>query len=175
MAPCVAPYFATRGRGDMRGGRGGVPPKSHPGGGAGLSLPPWCCVQRAVCIKVWLVGSHGATTACHRLRGGNLGCPSVVPACRRHPGRRNTGLRTAATPHGVAKMSASGHRLHRCGGCARWWAVRCSASQSRCAEAAPDGKPRSGVPDRNPALTQLCRGCGMPPPTACRRYAPVAQ
>ena len=158
----------------MRGGRGGVPPKSHPGGGAGLSLPPWCCVQRAVCIKVWLVGSHGAMTACHRLRGGNLGCPSVVPACRRHPGRRNTGLRTAATPHGVAKMSASGYRLHRCGGCARWWAVRCSASQSRCAEAAPDGKPRSGVPDRNPALTQLCRGLEMAPTTACRRYAPVA-
>ena len=47
-----------------------------------------------------------------------------------------------------------------CGGCARWWAVWCSASQSRCAEAAPDGKPRSGVPDRNPALTQLCRGLG---------------
>ena len=45
---CVAPYFATLGRGDMRGGRGGVPPKSHPGGGAGLSLSPWCCVQRAV-------------------------------------------------------------------------------------------------------------------------------
>ena len=37
---------------------------------------------------------------------------SAVPACRRHPGRRNTGLRTAATPRGVAKMSASGHHLH---------------------------------------------------------------
>ena len=48
LQPCVAPYFATRGRGDMRGGRGGVPPKSHPGGGARLSLPPTCCVQRAV-------------------------------------------------------------------------------------------------------------------------------
>ena len=40
------------------------------------------------------------------------GQPSPVPACRRHPGRRNTGLRTAATPRGVAKMSASGHHLH---------------------------------------------------------------
>ena len=27
---CVAPYFATRGRGDMRGGRGGVPPNRTP-------------------------------------------------------------------------------------------------------------------------------------------------
>ena len=42
--------------------------------------------------------------------------------------------------------------------------------------AAPDGKPRGGVPERNdPALTQLCSGCGVPPTTACRRYAPVAQ
>ena len=47
-------------------------------------------------------------------------------------------------------------------------------SQSRCADAAPDGKPRSGVPDRNPALTQLCRGWEMALTTACRRYAPVA-
>ena len=150
-------------------------------------------LRATYCVsQVWLVGSHSAMTACHRLRGGNLWCPSVVPACRRHPGRRNTGLRTAATPHGVAKMSASGHRLHRCGGCARWWAVWCSARragvrmlrlvmggevlclQSRSAEAAPGGKPRSGVPDRNPALTQLCRGLEMAPTTACRRYAPVA-
>ena len=38
-------------------------------------------------------------TACHRLRGGILGCRFVVPACRRHPGRRNTGLRTAPTAY----------------------------------------------------------------------------
>ena len=30
LQPCVAPYFATRGRGDMRGGRGGVPPNRTP-------------------------------------------------------------------------------------------------------------------------------------------------
>ena len=33
---CVAPYFADRGVGDMRG-RVKVAPKSHPGGGARLS------------------------------------------------------------------------------------------------------------------------------------------
>ena len=77
--------------------------QSHPGGGAGLSRPPWhvsCCVSM-LCVAI---------TACHHLRGGILGRPSAVPACRRHPGRRNTGLRTAATPAGVAEMSASGHR-----------------------------------------------------------------
>ena len=50
---------------------------------------------------------------------------SAVPACRRRPGRRNTGLRTAATPAGVAEMSASTIRL-------RWWggrfAARCDAT-----------------------------------------------
>ena len=125
---------------------------------------------RAECGEGYAIGGDGLPNGCGVLcRGGQPAttsgvamymCGLVLPACRRHPGRRNTGLRTAATPHGVAKMSASGYRLHRCGGCARWWAVRCSASQSRCAEAAPDGKPRSGVPDRNPALTQLCRGLG---------------
>ena len=39
---------------------------------------------------------------------------SVLRACRRHPGRLNTRLRTAATASGVAEMLASGHRLrHR--------------------------------------------------------------
>ena len=104
---CVAPYFATRGRGDMRGRRGGVPPKSHPGGVRGCRIRhgvyrgvyQWC--------SSWLLG---AMTACHRLRGGIFVVAWAVPACHRHPGRRNTGLRTAATPAGVAKMSAFGHR-----------------------------------------------------------------
>ena len=66
--------------------------QSHPGGGAGLSRPPWhvsCCVSM-LCVAI---------TACHYLRGGILGRPSAVPACRRHPGRRNTGLRTAPTAY----------------------------------------------------------------------------
>ena len=84
----------------------------------------------------------------------------VRPACRHDPAWRNTGLRTAATTSGVAEMLDSGHRLRR----------------RRRAGAAPDGKPRGGVPERNdPALTQLCSGCGVPPTTVCRRYAPVAQ
>ena len=73
----------------------------------GAVLPPWCGVYHLVYHMVAC-----AMTACHHLRGGILGCRLCPPACRRHPGRRNTGLRTAATPRGVAKMSASGHHLH---------------------------------------------------------------
>ena len=39
--------------------------------------------------------------------------------------------------------------------------------------AAPAESHKCGVPDRNPALTKLCRGGEAPPPTACRRYAPA--
>ena len=70
LQPCVAPYFATRGRGDMRGGRGGVPPKSPPrrwwqAVASTMVLRTTCCVSRG-----WLVGSCGVKTAYHRLRGG---------------------------------------------------------------------------------------------------------
>ena len=116
----------------------------------------------------------GAMTACHRLRGGNLGCPSVVPACRRHPGRRNTGLRTAATPHGVAKMSASGHRLHRCGGCARWWAVRCSARRVGVRRLRPTESHEVACLIVTLHLRSCAGGWEMALTTACRRYAPVA-
>ena len=80
-----------------------------------------------------------------------------------------------------------------CGGCARWWAVWCSASQSRCADAAPgDGRcgallRRAGVRRLRPTeshevacliVTLHLRSCAggweMAPTTACRRYAPVA-
>ena len=84
--PCVTPYFATRGRGDMRGVPNRSCTQSHPGGGA-------------VCIILCTTWLCGAMTACHRLRGGILGCRFVVPACRRHPGQRNTGLRTVPTAY----------------------------------------------------------------------------
>ena len=97
--------------------------QSHPGGGAGLSRPPWhvsCCVSM-LCVAI---------TACHHLRGGILGRPSAVPACRRHPGRRNTGLRTASPPAGVGEMSATPFALLRSAGgrCAGLAAFSC-----RCA------------------------------------------
>ena len=65
-----------------------------PGGGAGL-----CFRCGAVCIILCTTWLCGAMTACHRLRGGILGCRFVVPACRRHPGQRNTGLRTVPTAY----------------------------------------------------------------------------
>ena len=105
------------------------------------------------------------------------------PACRHDPAWRNTGLRTAATTSGVAEMLASGHRLRlgrRGGRCAiggTWsTATGMGCGRGLWKDCAPAGKPRGGVPERNdPALTQLCRGCGVPPTTVCRRYAPVAQ
>ena len=76
---------------------------------AATSLPPRC---KAALPPRRRGRPPRLRTASHRLRGAIWGQPSPVPACRRHPGRRNTGLRTAATPRGVAKMSASGHHLH---------------------------------------------------------------
>ena len=108
---CVAPYFATRGRGDMRGGRGGVPPKSHPGGGAGLSHPPWCV---SCCVSMLC----GVMTACHRLRGGILGVPIGGP-------------RMSPTPRS-AKYGAT-HSFNPCRG---WGNVRLWSSASRGARCA---------------------------------------
>ena len=90
---CETPYFATRGRGDMRG----MPNRSTsiaPRRWCGAVLPLWCGVYHLVYHMVAC-----AMTACHHLRGGILGCRLCPPACRRHPGRRNTGLRTAPTAY----------------------------------------------------------------------------
>ena len=48
---CVTPYFATRGRGDMRGVPNRSCTHSHPGGGAGL-----CFRRGAVCIILCVNG-----------------------------------------------------------------------------------------------------------------------
>ncbi|MDY5119464.1 MAG: hypothetical protein SPE65_05750 [Muribaculaceae bacterium] len=50
-------------------------------------------------------------TASHHLRGAIwVGHHHALPACRHDPAWRNTGLRTAATPRGVANYLASRHR-----------------------------------------------------------------
>ena len=85
------------------------------------------------------------------------------PACRHDPAWRNTGFRTAATAcrgGGNARLRSSslprrddialrtpqgdGSRPPQCDGCIGW-------------------KPRGGVPEHNPALTQLCRVARCPP------------
>ena len=48
------------------------------------------------------------------------GLARLLRACRRHPGRLNTRLRTAATTSGVAEMYAFGHRLRRWRRCGRF-------------------------------------------------------
>ena len=74
-----SPVFRHAGSWRHAGEGGGVPPKSHPGGGAGLSHQPWCvscCVSMLCC----------AMTACHHLRGGiiymPIGCPRMSPTPR---------------------------------------------------------------------------------------------
>ena len=64
-------------------------------------------------------------TACHHLRGWRFGGDARAPGMSPRPAWLNTRLRTAATPAGVAEMSASWHRL------CRWWLLpplRCSRS-----------------------------------------------
>ena len=110
---CVAPYFADRGVGDMRGPPMGGPkmpprrrwqaviaphdPMSHTLIHSMLHATPWWQRQPATTsgVAIW-VGHHHA-----------------LPACRHDPAWRNTGLRTAATPRGVANYLALGHRLRR--------------------------------------------------------------
>ena len=100
LAPCETPYFATRGRGDMRG----VPNRSTsiaPRRWCGAVLPPWCGVYHLVYhMVVWCNDGLPPPPGWH------IGVPFVAPACRRHPGRRNTGLRTAPTAY-------RGWKLHR--------------------------------------------------------------
>ena len=111
--PCVAPYFADLGVGDMRGPPMGAPmmpprrrwqaviaphyPMSHTLIHSMLHATLWWKRQPATTsgVAIW-VGYHHA-----------------LPACRHDPAWRNTGLRTAATPRGVAEMSAFCHRLRR--------------------------------------------------------------
>ena len=112
--------------------------QSHPGGGAGLSRPPWhvsCCVSM-LCVAI---------TACHHLRGGifvgGVGGPRMSPTprsakygathgCNPSRGSENVRLRSSSPPVAV------GQTLR----CAR----RCDDG-ARCG--CIGGKPRGGVPD----------------------------
>ena len=115
---CVAPYFATRGRGDMRGGRGGVPPKSPPrrwwqAVASTMVLCATCCVSR-----VWLIGSCGAMTACHHLRGGILGTPIGGPRMSPTPRSAKYGATHGCHPlRGliIPRLSESAARQRRLG------------------------------------------------------------
>ena len=158
LALCVAPYFATRGRGDMRGPPDGAP-NCHPGGGG---RPSWHHKLYAISFTIKIIHiklrrehSHAPPPGCDL--GGAIWCAPHVATTPRGEIR---GYARLPPPPGWRKCSPP---------------VIVSANGGG-AGAAPDGKPRGGVPERNdPALTQLCSGCGVPPPTACRRYAPVAQ
>ena len=107
---CVAPYFADRGVGDMRGPPNGVP-NMPPRRRWQAVIAPHNDVLHKMIHATPRCKRQPRTTSGVRLRSSDL----ARPACRRHHGRRNTGLRTAATTSGVAEMLASGHRLRRGG------------------------------------------------------------
>ena len=96
------------------------------------------------------------------------------PACRHDPAWRNTGFRTAATAcrgGGNSRLRSSspprmddialrtpqgdGSRPPQCDGCIGW-------------------KPRGGVPEHNPALTQLCSSLARRPPQLRAEGTPLA-
>ena len=104
---CVAPYFADgcrRHAGTVEVHRENATPEAVAGCHRTTQRPDKQC---NICYTT------ADATAPHPSRVRFGGCPSAVPACRHDPAWRNTGLRTAATPRGVAEMSASGHRLRR--------------------------------------------------------------
>ena len=100
------PVFRRPGRRRHAGG-GDVPLKSHPGGGAGLSFPPWCCI--VLCVNVVLCDdSLPPPPGWHHIYAYRLS-PHVADAqvgeirgyARRQP------------PPGVGEMSTFGRRLRR--------------------------------------------------------------
>ena len=120
LAPCETPYFATRGRGDMRGVPNRSCTQSHPGGGAGL-----CSRRGAVCIILCTTWLCGAMTACHHLRGGILGRRLWPPHVADTPVGEIRGYAQRQPPTGVGKYLAFGPHLHYGG-------VAAMASQARC-------------------------------------------
>ena len=156
LALCVAPYFADRGVGDMRGTQT-APQYATPEVVAGRHCtrnhvvhkmihtaprrkhspapPPGCdCVQERFGTPRMSprprVAKYGVTHGCHHLRGGGnarLRSSSL-------PRRDDIALRT---PQGDGSRPPL-----------RWDAI--------------GRKPRGGVPDHNPTLTQLCRDKEVP-------------
>ena len=107
LALCVAPYFADRGVGDMRGPQT-APQYATPEVVAGCHCTAQPCGTQDD-TRQSTAGAQPRTTSGVRLRSSDLACP----ACRHDPAWRNTGFRTAATTSGVAEMLASGHCLRR--------------------------------------------------------------
>ena len=121
--PCVAPYFADLGVGEMRGPPM-VAPKMPPRRRWQAVITPHDPTSHPRDTQHVARNAMVAATASHHLRGAIwVGHHHALPACRHDPAWRNTGLRTAATTSGVAEMLASGHhrrRWRRCGRCACW-------------------------------------------------------
>ena len=103
---CVTPYVADRGVGDMRGGQNRT--KRMPPRRRWQAVIALCDPTSHTCDTQYVARNTMAeATAPHHLRGAILVERRHPPACRHDPAWRNTGLRTAATPRGVANYIAS--------------------------------------------------------------------
>ena len=110
---CVAPYFADRGVGDMRGPP--TPPtKMPPRRRWQAVIAPHDPTSHTRDTQHVARNTIAKATAPHRLRGAiGWNARRTVPACRHDPAWRNTGLRTDATTSGVANYLAFCHRQRR--------------------------------------------------------------
>ena len=118
LALCVAPYFADRGVGDMRGPPNGVPKNATPEAVAGryrTTLPDEPPRDTQHVARITMVEA----TACHHLRGGDLGgtpprLPRMSPrprvakygathGCNPSRGSENVRLRSSSPPLAVGR------------------------------------------------------------------------
>ena len=150
-----SPVFRHAGSWRHAGEGGGVPPKSHPGGGAGLSHSQWCCI--VLCVNVvqcddglppppgWHHGGfprmsptprsakYGVTHGCNPSRGSENAC-LWSSATRVGRGVRclHRGADAALRRIGGGAMGAAlgrcdgGDRANRANGANRW---RCVAAR----------------------------------------------
>ena len=121
---CVAPYFATLGRGDMRGRAVVSHPNRTPEVVRGCRIRNGavsCCVSMLCSVM----------TACHRLRGGIMGAPIGGPRMSPTPRSAKYGVTHGCNP----SRGSENVRLWSSTSPWRWWVAKCGAMDS-CAACA---------------------------------------
>ena len=150
LALCVAPYFADRGVGDMRGDTNGTP-ICHPGGGGRPSLHTQPCGTQDDTHRTTAEAQPRTTSGVRLCTGAIWHAPHVASPTRGEirgfarrqppPGWRNARLRSSSRCVGRCAASAEGHN------------VACLIVTT--------------------LHLRSCSGVGeVPPKTACQRYAP---
>ena len=181
-----SPVFRHAGSWRHAGEGGGVPPKSHPGGGAGLSHSQWCCI--VLCVNVvqcddglppppgWHHGvpiggprmsptprsaKYGVTHGCNPSRGSENACLwSSAPRVGRGVRCLHRGADAALRPDW--RRRDGGDRANRANRANR---LRCVSSAWSMVVALLRQRlehPEVGATDHNPVQRQLCRDRHLP-------------